>query len=107
MRNFFTRRKDYAQLDDKELVALAKDDTEAFGACTSVYLPKIYSYVYYRTGNTHDAEDLTAKVFFRAMSHIGKYVDKGLPFQAGFIGSPTTWSPIGIAIRTAEDHRAR
>ena len=82
MRNFFTRRKDYAQLDDKELVALAKDDTEAFGALYERYLPKIYSYVYYRTGNTHDAEDLTAKVFFRAMSHIGKYVDKGLPFQA-------------------------
>ena len=82
MRNFFTRRKDYAQLDDKELVALAKDDKEAFGALYERYLPKIYSYVYYRTGNTHDAEDLTAKVFFRAMSHIGKYVDKGLPFQA-------------------------
>ena len=50
MRNFFVRRKDYQDLDDRELVALAKDDKEAFGILYERYLPKIYSYVYYRTG---------------------------------------------------------
>lgn len=82
MKRFFGRRPDYSALDDGDLVALAKDDKEAFGALYERYLPKIYNYVYYRTGNVHDAEDLTAKVFFRAMSHIGNYVDKGLPLQA-------------------------
>ncbi len=82
MRRFFSRRKDYRELDDAELVALAKRDKEAFGELYERYLPKIYTYVYYRTGNIHDAEDLTAKVFTRALSHIGSYVDKGLPFGA-------------------------
>ena len=64
------------------LSRLAKEDKAAFGELYERYLPKIYSYVYYRTGNVHDAEDLTAKVFFRALSHISNYVEKGVPFQA-------------------------
>ena len=82
MQKFFARRKKYKTLDDRALVALAADDKEAFGELYERYLTKMYNYVYYRTGNTHDAEDLTAKVFQRAMSHIGNYVDRGLPFQA-------------------------
>ena len=82
MKNLFARRVGYSDLDDKEVVALAKADKEAFGELYERYLQKIYSYVYYRTGNAHDAEDLTAKVFFRALSHIDNYVDKGVPFQA-------------------------
>ena len=81
MKNIF-RRKSYKDLDDTELVQLAKDDKEAFGELYERYMPKIYNYIYYRTSNQHDAEDLTARVFFRAMAHIGNYVDKGVPFQA-------------------------
>ena len=82
MKNLFNRRKNYKDLDDKDLVELAKEDKEAFGELYERYMPKIYNYIYYRTSNQHDAEDLTARVFFRAMSHIGNYVDKGVPFQA-------------------------
>lgn len=82
MKNIFNRRKNYKELDDKELAELAKEDKEAFGELYERYMPKIYNYIYYRTSNPHDAEDLTARVFFRAMSHIGNYVDKGVPFQA-------------------------
>lgn len=82
MQKLFARRKKYKTLDDKALVELAADDKEAFGELYERYLTKMYNYVYYRTGNTHDAEDLTAKIFQRAMSHIGNYVDRGLPFQA-------------------------
>ncbi len=82
MKKFFARRGSYEDLDDRALVELAKDDKEAFGELYSRYLKKMYSYIYHRTGNTHDAEDLTAKVFYRAYSHIGNYEDRGLPFQA-------------------------
>lgn len=82
MRNPFARQSDYSALDDAALVALAKTDRDAFGELYERYLDKMYSYVYYRAGNTHDAEDLTAKVFLRAFSHIDRYVDRGLPFQA-------------------------
>ena len=81
--SFFNRkRKSYADMTDSELVALAKEDKDAFGQIYERYLTKIYNYIYYRTGNTQDAEDLTARVFFRAMSHIEKYDDRGVPFQA-------------------------
>ncbi len=82
MKNFFVRRGNYEALDDSALVELAKEEAQAFGELYSRYLKKIYNYVYHRTGNTHDAEDLTAKVFMRALSHIGNYEDRGLPFQA-------------------------
>ena len=82
MKKLFVKRTSYGELDDKELVKLAKEDKGAFGELYERYMPKMYNYIYYRTSNQHDAEDLTARVFFRAMSHIGGYVDKGLPFQA-------------------------
>ena len=46
------------------------------------YVGRIYNYIYYRTGNSADAEDLTARVFYRAMRHIGTYHDRGLPLSA-------------------------
>ena len=71
-----------AELDERELVELAKTDTDAFGELYERYIKRIYNYVYYRTGNQEDAEDLTARVFHRALQHIHKYEDRGLPFSA-------------------------
>jgi RNA polymerase sigma-70 factor (ECF subfamily) len=71
-----------SQTDEKLLVQRAKADKEAFGELYSRYVDKIYSYVYYRTGNNQDAEDLTARVFFRAVQHIENYEDQGVPFSA-------------------------
>lgn len=82
MKKLFVKRANYKELEDGELVKLSKEDKGAFGELYERYMPKMYSYIFYRTSNRHDAEDLTARVFFRAMSHIGNYVDKGLPFQA-------------------------
>lgn len=79
--NFF-KRKSYGSMTDSELVAMAKEDKEAFGVLYERYVTKIYNYIYYRTSNHQDAEDLTAKVFYRAMNHIENYVDRGVPFQA-------------------------
>jgi RNA polymerase sigma-70 factor (ECF subfamily) len=76
------KKLNYKEMEDSELVEYAKDDKAAFGEIYERYLEKIYNYIYYRTGNQQDAEDLTAKVFYRAMAHIENYVDKGVPFQA-------------------------
>jgi RNA polymerase sigma-70 factor (ECF subfamily) len=70
------------QLDEVALVEQAKSDPDAFGLLYERYLDKIYNYVYYRTGNHHDAEDLTAKVFFQALNHIPRYVQRGAPFSS-------------------------
>src|SRR4030066_1689745 len=57
-------------------------DHEAFGKLYEDYVERIFNYVYYRTGNQHDAEDLTARVFFRAMRKIPQYQERGLPISA-------------------------
>lgn len=77
-----TDAPDLSAMPDTELVELAKDSQEAFGVLYERYVGKIYNYVYYRTGNHHDAEDLTAMVFYRAMGHIESYTERGVPFQA-------------------------
>ena len=68
--------------DESLLIDQAKSDPGAFGLLYENYLQKIYNYVYYRTGNHHDAEDLTAKTFQRAMKHISRYEQRGVPFSA-------------------------
>jgi len=71
-----------ANSEESELIERAKTDSEAFGLLYERYHTRIYNYVYYRTGNVADAEDLTARIFVRAMQHIETYEDKGLPFSA-------------------------
>lgn len=69
-------------MDEATLVERAKSDKEAFGQLYERYVDKIYNYIYYRTSNEADAEDLTARVFFRALQHIDGYEDRGYPFSA-------------------------
>jgi RNA polymerase sigma-70 factor (ECF subfamily) len=68
--------------DEITLVEQAKTEPEAFGLLYERYVDRIYSYVYYRTGNHHDAEDLTAKVFYQALNHIPRFVQRGAPFSS-------------------------
>ena len=68
--------------DESLLVEQAKQDPVAFGLLYEKYVQKIYNYIYYRTGNYNDAEDLTAKTFHRAMRHIPSYEQRGVPFSA-------------------------
>ena len=74
--------KPVSELDENSLVELAKVDAAAFGELYQRYVARIYNYVFYRTGNHHDAEDVTARVFQRALQHIPSYVDRGIPFSA-------------------------
>lgn len=67
---------------DSVLIARAKEDAEAFSLLYERYVDRIYNYIYYRTGNHHDAEDLTARTFYRALKHFPRYVDRGAPFSA-------------------------
>jgi RNA polymerase sigma-70 factor (ECF subfamily) len=57
-------------------------DSEAFGVLYERYVTRIYNYIYYRIGSSYDAEDLTERVFMRALRHIGSYNNRGLPFSA-------------------------
>lgn len=69
-------------MNESDLIARAKTDPEAFGQLYEIYVERIYNYVYYRVSNVDDAEDLTARIFQRAMQNIGRYQDRGVPFSA-------------------------
>jgi len=71
------------EYNEEEVLALASQgDRDSFGQLYERYVERIFNYVYYRTGNLHDTEDLTARVFQRAMNHIKNYTDRGVPFSA-------------------------
>lgn len=68
--------------DDDALNAAIQGDAIAFTVLYERYVNRIYNYIFYRTGSPADAEDLTAKVFHRALGHIGRYRQMGVPFSA-------------------------
>ena len=83
MRRFFGERNELSALSDTELAALASRGPKARAAFAELYerhIARIYQFCYLRTGNHHDAEDLTARVFARALAAIGRYEERGTPF---------------------------
>jgi RNA polymerase sigma-70 factor, ECF subfamily len=68
--------------DDQTLAHQARENRDAFGTLYRRHVQSIYRYVYYRVGNHDDTEDLTAKVFIRALKHVHNYNDRGIPFTA-------------------------
>jgi RNA polymerase sigma-70 factor (ECF subfamily) len=75
--------KDIEEKPESELISLASEgDAEAFGLLYERYIDQIYNYIYFRTSNGKDAEDLCSRVFLRALRHIEKYEDRGFPFSA-------------------------
>ncbi len=71
-----------ADSEERLLVERAKGDAQAFGVLYERYVDRIYNYVFYRVGDTHEAQDLTARVFYRALAHIDDYRQRGAPFAA-------------------------
>lgn len=73
-----------ADLEDVRAIEAAKSDPEAFGALYERFVGRIYNYVYYRVGNRHDAEDLTARTFQRALASVSRFESRGVPISAWF-----------------------
>jgi RNA polymerase sigma-70 factor (ECF subfamily) len=59
----------------------AKRDQQAFAQLYDLYVDKIYKYIYYKSGRTDEAEDLTAQVFLKAWEAIDHYKWEGYPFS--------------------------
>lgn len=68
--------------EEAALVNDARSNPAAFGVLYERYVERIYAYIYYRVGNSQDAEDLTARTFYRALDRLETYEDRGLPFSA-------------------------
>jgi len=66
-----------------DLVARASQGSgDAFGQLYQIYVDRIYNYVYYKTGHSVDAEDLTEQVFIKAWEAIRRFRFEGKPFAA-------------------------
>jgi RNA polymerase sigma-70 factor (ECF subfamily) len=69
--------------NEAELVERASQhDQAAFADLYNTYVEKIYKYVYYKVGNTADAEDLCEQVFLKAWEAIGRFKWCGYPFSS-------------------------
>jgi RNA polymerase sigma-70 factor, ECF subfamily len=55
---------------DEALVARAKRDREAFGCLYDRYVEQVYQFTYRRVKNHTIAEDITARVFYRALEQL-------------------------------------
>jgi RNA polymerase sigma-70 factor (ECF subfamily) len=70
-------------LDEKELVSKAQSgDATALSEIYERYFDRIYRYVVLKTGNRHEAEDITQEVFLKALRDIKNYRWKGAPFAS-------------------------
>lgn len=58
---------------DAAIAEAAKSNPHAFGELYERYYHRVYRYVYHRVGNAHDAEDLTALVFMKALEALPTY----------------------------------
>ena len=69
--------------DEKGLIKRAqRNDPEAFAEIYERHFDMIYRYVYLRTGNQMEAEDMTQQVFLKAHQSISSYKWKGAPFSS-------------------------
>ena len=67
---------------DEILIRQAQADASAFEPLYERYVAQIYAYTYYRIGNAQDAEDITARSFYQAMTNLHRYTSRGVPFSA-------------------------
>jgi RNA polymerase sigma-70 factor (ECF subfamily) len=69
---------------ERDIVARADHDPEAFRTLYRHHLRRVYAYISYRVGRVQDAEDLTAETFLKAV--------EGLPgFEWRGAGSFAAW----------------
>jgi len=70
------------EIDEKEIIKLAKKDYQAFDFIYEKYMPQIFQYVMYRVYNREIAEDIVSVVFFKAMKNLNLFQWRTIPFSA-------------------------
>jgi len=66
-------------VDEKELIKRVKVNKMAFLEIYDTYFLKIYNYIFYRTFNQTDAEELTSQTFLAALENINRYEYRNIP----------------------------
>lgn len=71
------------QIDrDQALVREAKKDPARFGELYKKYHEQIFLFILKRVESEDTAADITSGVFLKALTHLSRYTDMGLPFSS-------------------------
>ncbi len=68
--------------DELVLIEAAKADPARFAPLYDKYYKQIFNYVYQRLESKDTAFDITGQVFLKALTNLGKYTFKGVPFAS-------------------------
>jgi RNA polymerase sigma-70 factor (ECF subfamily) len=66
--------------NEAELVEQAKTDDQAFEVLYRHYFPRIYGYLFKRTGNREVTEDLVSETFMKVFCNLKKYEQRNFSF---------------------------
>lgn len=66
-------------VEEKEWIALAKNDPKCFAPLYKKYHEQIFRYVYQRMDDKNLAYDVTSQVFLKAINNLNKYEYRGVP----------------------------
>jgi len=70
------------EAEERRLIEAAQHDPARFADIYENYFAPVYAYVARRVGSRHEAEDLTAEVFHRALRSLPRFKWTGAPFAA-------------------------
>jgi len=68
--------------DEPAMVTAAQRNPADFSPLYERYVHRIFQYCLYRTGSRHDADEMTAETFMRALEYLPRYRWQGAPFLA-------------------------
>ena len=68
--------------DERLLIEAAKQDPTRFGELYENNFHRVYAFIARRVRDRAEAEDLTAEVFHQALSNLGRFEWRGIPFAA-------------------------
>jgi RNA polymerase sigma-70 factor (ECF subfamily) len=77
----YHKSKEYLA-QEKQIIVAAKNNPDSFRELYNAYFEPILQYVYARMDDKQMAIDVTQQAFYKAMTNLHKYEDRGLPFSS-------------------------
>jgi len=59
--------------EELRIIRAARQDPRVFGDLYKLYVEQVFRYLYSRTGNVHEAEDITAQTFLAAFESFNRF----------------------------------
>jgi len=70
------------QAEERLLIEAAQQDPARFAELYELHFERVYAFIARRVGDRDAAEDLTSEVFHKALTNLGRFEWRGVPFAA-------------------------